>query len=507
MFDRPYYDQILFDGGRREKEITEVFSLGESREEEKSFQRDYVDSLVIAEDHQLLPEKVLTESISFVENIVLGFKKIIGDNFSIIDSFFLTSGLKISDLFSLSEVRTDETLFQKSYFDNLALGETRKSIVSKNLIDSLNLLEDSIFSHIAKREIIDSFSLSESKSIEPGINLVDEFSFADQIDRFGISKLIRDELLLVDILKTSSVFRISEAESLNLSEVLYKSSGLYETDSISFSDSVLMARALEIIDSLAFTESPQKQIGKKMIDLLNLEEIFSSQISFIRQLTETESISESLQKIIGIKKEETLSLSDLYSRVLNIQRDFYEILSLDEVKTTLISFRRAFSEIVTIVEDSTKSIFASFLEALGLDETLKFGAEHKIDDSIDLLEIVRKDVGLITSDDLEIQESVLLSPHLYFEESFDIVEDFTKQYYLCKTETLLLEDSLDIFSEFYLSLVEDLVLEDLIQFHKIGSLMRKGIVTTTLGKTSIETIKDKTILKTKLGGTYLKSED
>jgi hypothetical protein len=273
----------------------------------------------------------ITDSISLDDVKRLFIRKPVDDSIGLYETYSLTTIKDIIDNLNLSDAFSSVSGFVKSIFDNL------------------QVLDEYTKTWIAKRSIVESFSLQETKEIEYKKNLAPEnLSISDSYFKVIGKNINEPTISLTDTIATAWTVLRNITESLSLSDLNFFSIKKPVDDSVGVQDFFLYVRGryLVLSDLMVLADniikgifkSEQEQIDfidyhgvyfeKRTLDNFNLHDVFTAYMQGFLSISEGVGITDKIRKFASKLLLDAESLIDSVTKKYG--KTLYDYISVDD---------------------------------------------------------------------------------------------------------------------------------------------------------------------------------
>jgi hypothetical protein len=323
--------------------------LGASSSLVKFFDKSITDIGSLSEYKEIVIGKHLSDYMNLQEMrfLVSTLIRNISDSVSLSDVKNLFIKKPFSDSAGLYDTKTITTL--KDILDNLALSDLFSHIsgFSKSIVDNLSVLDNYTKEWIAKRNIVESFSLQETKEVDYKKSNADYLSVIDSYSKL-IGKNINESHSLLDTLSIAWTVLRNIADDISLSDLNFFSIKKSVDDSIGVQDFFLYVRgrylALADLQVLADNivkgvfKSNQEQVDfidyhgvymeKRTLDNLNFHDVFTSYMQGFLSIAEGVSVTDNIKKVFNKILLSAESLIDSITKKYG--KNLYDYVSLGD---------------------------------------------------------------------------------------------------------------------------------------------------------------------------------
>lgn len=351
----------------------------------------------------------------------------ISDSISLSDIKKLSIGKPVSDSVGVSEDRSISAI--KGIIDNLSLSDifSHISSFSKSIADNVSVLDSYTREWIAKRNIVESFTLQETKEVDYKKSSADYLSLDDSYSKL-IGKNLNDSSSLFDTLSTAWTVLKSIADNASLSDLNFFSVKKNIDDSTGLVDFFLYVRGryLSLSDLQVFADnitkgifkSEQEQINfidyhgvymeKRTLDNLNLRDVFTSYMQGFLSIAEGVSVTDNVKKVFN---KVMLSAESLLDNIIKkYSKNLYDIVSLGD--TTLLYMNNTY--------------YISMFNKIDLYDAIAKRIILYKDDNLSLIAELQKDGYLALQDNITLTDHLSMKVMKVLGEVIPITDDITQ---------------------------------------------------------------------------------
>jgi hypothetical protein len=304
------------------------------------------------------------ETVSSLEEIIVHFVKNLSDLIITTDTALLSAeGQSVMNM-SLYTSLSDELSFNLSavreFIEQSNITDVAQKALSKQLSDSISVLDSILFSSGDTQSEIDNTTITEFLNWAVSKRLVDEAYTTEAFSK-DIHKAVIDTLSVTDIL---NLYPGVNEEQLDISEVV---------------DNISVYIMKQLVDGFVLSEVVSKQVSKVFQDTLSVTDIASlypglseeqADISLIadavalyvtKQIIDGLVLSEIISKDFSKTFEDTLSVSDVLSSYLGASEqqldisevnDSISIITLKHLSDNLVLAETVSKDLSKILEDT-----------------------------------------------------------------------------------------------------------------------------------------------------------
>jgi len=351
----------------------------------------------------------------------------ISDSISLSDIKKLSIGKPVSDSVGVSEDVSISAI--KGIIDNLSLSDifSHISSFSKSIADNVSVLDSYTREWIAKRNIVESFTLQETKEVDYKKSSADYLSLDDSDSKL-IGKNLNDSSSLFDTLSTAWTVLKSIADNASLSDLNFFSVKKNIDDSTGLVDFFLYVRgrylSLSDLQVLAdnitkgIFKSEQEQINfidyhgvymeKRTLDNLNLRDVFTSYMQGFLSIAEGVSVTDNVKKVFN---KVMLSAESLLDNIIKkYSKNLYDIVSLGD--TTLLYMNNTY--------------YISMFNKIDLYDAIAKRIILYKDDNLSLIAELKDDGYLALQDNITLTDHLSMKVMKVLGEVIPITDDITQ---------------------------------------------------------------------------------
>jgi hypothetical protein len=280
------------------KALSDSVGVTESIDILRIFGRELTDTATMSDTPVVSFSGAHSDAVSATEILTYAMDKALSDTATMSDSPALEPSLAKSDSVSMSQVFSRVVTFVRSFSDTISLDDRTSladPLATDVETDKTNVMSISdVLTYDWAKARTDTFSMVESHAIDftPG-GFTDSFSFTDS------------ETINTSLGKSDS-FGFTDSEALATS--------LGKSDILSFTDSPALSNSLASSDSLSFADAETLAVAMAKSESLNITETHA--YSFGKSAQDSATISESIS-ILNANRQSVLNASTLNSNTLN----------------------------------------------------------------------------------------------------------------------------------------------------------------------------------------------
>jgi len=296
-----------------------------------NYTETYTESISLADSLLRYPDRTLLESLSIVDSIINSatFNRIYTETLSIIDNM----------------VKLPSRIFT----DNLLVADSLLRLPSRNLSESVSVTDTLI--KIPGRILSETVSLIDSiirfpkKVITNTINLVDTFT-----GELTGQKVLAETIRLVDTFNTS--FQRSLSEALSVTDNLIKEGQKRLSESLTILDTFERGLFKVITETVTITDTFITSMQRVLSETITL--VDSVIKSSLKQLQETITLVDNFNKGLFYQISETLSLTDTINNIRTAFKSLTESVSILDTIANLHG--KLLSETISLTDSITRSV-------------------------------------------------------------------------------------------------------------------------------------------------------
>jgi len=280
------------------KTLSDSVGVTESIDILRTLGREFTDTATMSDTPVVSFSGAHSETVSATEILTYAMDKALSDTATMSDSPALEPSLAKSDSVSMSQVFSKVVTFVRSFNDTISLDDRTSladPLATDVETDKTNVMSISdVLTYDWAKARTDTFSMVESHAIDftPG-GFTDSFSFTDS------------ETIDTSLGKSDS-FGFTDSETLATS--------LGKSDSLIFTDDPALSTSLNKSDSVSFVDVQALANAIAKLDSLNITETHA--YSFGKSAQDSATISESIS-ILNANRQSVLNASTLNSNTLN----------------------------------------------------------------------------------------------------------------------------------------------------------------------------------------------
>lgn len=277
------FSKVLADSAALSEALTQAFS------------KVFADTATVTDDRAISVDKPLSDAANVTDDRVNHFTKVAFSPYA--EDYFLEDYTEATDYVYLTEAQTfaidkvlADTIGATDDVNGVLADDDQTILLIKSLDHVVSILESTAFEF--SRPLDDSFSVSDSPSLEPGKVFTDDASFVDA-QTFAVS--------------------LDKADTVNVSEDIVLSFATTADDSANLSDSAALSVGLTLADAGSFTDASVFAISLAKDETPTISDAFS--YAGDKPLSDSASVAESAALQFSSPASDSFSITD--ANVLN----------------------------------------------------------------------------------------------------------------------------------------------------------------------------------------------
>jgi len=267
-----------------------------------------------------------------------------------------------------------------------------------------------------------------------------------------------ENVAFFETIQTLTQYTRSNSESLSLADQLLKSIGLLKSDFLVFSEQLFKTLDTLRAESLTLFESISKDVGKINVDVFSIADFLQRLTFFQRMLSELVELTDSLRRTSDIANSEVIGLDE------NTQKSVSHVRSqtVELVEEAILNFGKylianeSLSDTVATLSGTSQGLLENFVFTLNarkdvgsvrtdtftiFEEMLRISVFiTELTDAVSLAKQLSIQTGVVKSDTIDILESLLFSASHSIEDTAQLSDSFKKEIGRHTSEVLTLAD-------------------------------------------------------------------
>jgi len=443
-------DQIVLVLGVVSGEIDETFS----------------DSISFSDQLRIGYGNIVSDVVVFADSLTLGYGLLIADSMSLTDSIQLLLGM--IELLSDSMTMTDSCAigYGNQITDSLTLTDSVVVVLGINeaLADSMTLTDSCAVGY--GNALTDSLTLTDSVKIVLGLNetVSEQLSISDSL-ALGYGLLIADTLVLSDSVALLLTTNASFAETLTITDSLSLGYGLLIADTMTLSDSAVVVLGLteKLSDQLVLSDSIAIGYGNVVTDVIVLSDSMS--LGYGLLISDQLVLTDSIALMLGMQMALSDSMTLTDSCAIGYGNQVSDQLTLTDSVTVVLGIVESFSDQL-VMTDAVKLVFSfnpNFSESLNISDSAGLGYGLLISDQMTMSDAFTFSTGnnffLNLSDQLVLTDAIAIGYGLLITDALALSDTCAIGYGNLLSDQLTLTDSATVVLGLNITLQDLLLLQ------------------------------------------------